>query len=558
MDDVRKMFLRTVASGAAAVAIFVLMLLNRLDLPAVSGFYGGGLTYLIANFVILSFTIFCCWTTVKNGFSSFAAFHGNADSALAFAASAGFLQCAVSLFVRDPFINGSLSCYAGLVVVGLFLNSIGKFVMVRRVFANFKFASSSEQKYAAKIFNDKETAVKLFKGLTMQEPVIAYQKKADFLTDFLKLSYEPDPSEKLAGKMAPFGVLCSLAVGILSYCIAKDLAGAITVLTICACVCVPMCGVMAVNVPLRSLCKAANKAGAMLIGYPAVRQFADVNAVLIDAQELYPKSSVVLHGIKTFGGQRIDDAILDAAAVMCQVGGPLSVPFDQIIQGKSNLLPAVDNLTYEDDMGIIAWVKGRRILVGNRRLLESHGIAPPSRDYEKKYVNDDRQITYLAVAGDLVAMFITSYTPDEDMVYEMQRLENNGVSFLIRTTDPNITAKLVADHFRIFFRSVKILANEHAQIYKELADAPAPRARAYLATNGKYTSLARMLTICINARSNISVSLILQIIGIILGFVLAVFLSFYAGVGHLGALEMLAYSMFWALAALIVPWVKRP
>ena len=133
----------------------------------------------------------------------------------------------------------------------------------------------------------------------------------------LELSYAPDPSEKAAHNAAPIGMLCSLAVGIVSFIVSKDLFSALTAFAAAACICVPMACVLAINVPIRRLCKRALRMGAMLIGYPAVQHFGDTTALVLDAEELFPAGSVVLHGMKTFGGQRVDDVILDAAAVIC-------------------------------------------------------------------------------------------------------------------------------------------------------------------------------------------------------------------------------------------------
>ena len=39
----------------------------------------------------------------------------------------------------------------------------------------------------------------------------------------------------------------------------------------------------------------------MVVGYEAVEQMGTVNAVVVDAEELFPRGTVVLGGIKTFG-----------------------------------------------------------------------------------------------------------------------------------------------------------------------------------------------------------------------------------------------------------------
>ena len=65
--------------------------------------------------------------------------------------------------------------------------------------------------------------------------------------------------------------------------------------------------------------------------------------------------------------------------------------FRRIIEDKVDILPAVDSLVYEQSMGLTGWVAGRRVLVGNRRLLENHGVDVPSRDYELRYTQNGRQ-----------------------------------------------------------------------------------------------------------------------------------------------------------------------
>ena len=110
----------------------------------------------------------------------------------------------------------------------------------------------------------------------------------------------------------------------------------------------------------------------MLVGYEAVDKFSDTNAIMIEADDLFPKGTVELKGIKTFGEQRIDKVLLDAASLMAQVGGPLSEVFLEVVKNHEDILPHVENVAYEDECGVIGWVSGRRILVGNRDLMNHY------------------------------------------------------------------------------------------------------------------------------------------------------------------------------------------
>ena len=167
-------------------------------------------------------------------------------------------------------------------------------------------------------------------------------------------------------------------------------------------------------------------------------------------------------------------------------------------------------------------------------------------------------MTYIASAGELVAMLITNYDFSPAMKQELQRLEDNGVSFLVSTTDPNVTAKLVSDRFGLFFRSVKVLGAEYAKRFKDLEGEEEASARAYLATQGRVNVLARVLAACVRVRGNMTAALVLQRLTVLLSFLMAAFLTVVSGVAQIGALEITLYSIFWVVVTLLVTVIRKP
>ncbi len=557
IDRMRSLILRTVVTGIMAAVGIVATVMFSLPIPALQILHTNAYWYLALNLVLLAVSAGVCYIPMKEGIKSLLRLKGNADSAIAFASWVTLLHGIAAFFAPDEYLQKNLSVYGCLAMLGLFLNSWGKLIMVRRIYANFKFVAYPEKKQVVKIVSDESFADKLCRGMGLEKSIVAYEKPVGFLSNFLRLSYEPDPSEKLAGKLAPVGALASLAVAAMALLIFQDIQPTLAALSISACIWVPMCCVPAVNLFMRGACKRALRMGAMLVGYPGVRQFADTNAVILDAGQLYPGKNIVLHGIKGFSGERIDRAILEAGAVLAKAKSPMASTFDQIIQGKGELFPKVDSVSYEDEMGVIGWVGGRRVLVGNRKLLEEHGVAPPAHSFEEQYQQDGRQVTYLATAGELRAMFVTSYIPDEKIMAQMRRLESEGVCFLIRTCDPNVTAQMVSDHFHVYYRSVRILPNHLSQVLEE--EMEEETSRAYLAIRGRRPAvMQRLLLSCIRIRNKITLSLMLQSIGVVLGFLLTSFLIIASGLAQLGTLEMLIYTLFWVLAVLIVPCIRKP
>lgn len=559
-SNIRRLYLRLAVTGISLVLLLVFGILRDQSalLPEVVQTWTGSLPYIIVNLAFLLIATAFSMTPVLNGIKGLLTFQANSDSAVAVADIAALIQNVALLFSVHSLQAGGLHLYSVLVVMALFLNTVGKLSLARRIDRNFHFVAAPDQKQAVQIFEDHNTALQMASGCVMDAPVIAFQSKTNFLKHFLSLSYEPDPSEQSSQVMAPIGFVCSLILCITTLILLKDVFSALTAFAVSACICVPFVNMLSVNLPVNRISRIAARCGAMIVGYPAIDRFSGVNAVLVDAKELFPKGTVVLNAIKTFGGQRIDDAIVDATALMCAVGGPLSDLFDQIIKSRRDMLPKIDNTVFEDDRGVTGWVSGRRILVGSRALMEAHGIEPPSRDYEEKYARTGKKIVYLASGGDLVAMFVVTYNSDRRRAMELRRMEDNGICLIVRTCDPNITPRLLGECFGLDEHSVRVLPERLGSVYTEITSAPQERSEAVMATKGRPTAMMRLLTACVRQRGNVTIAVALQNVAVILGFLLVAFLTCYSGLRQLTVTALMIYELFWAGAILFVPRLRKP
>lgn len=514
--------------------------------------------YMALNVIFLLLSMGFCFRMIGSGLMSLIKFRANSDSALSLASIAALVQAVYACFFPEEIMNGSLHLYSVLASGALFLNSVGKLVMIRRIWNNFRFVSSRESKYAVQLYDDYNTSLKLARDCVLDAPVIAYQQKAGFLSRFLQYSYEPDPLENNSQTLAPIGFIASVALCAATLVISHSASQAISAFTAAACICVPFTGLLGGNLLLKKLSALAKKCGAMVVGYPAVEKFSSVNAVMLDAKDLYPKGTVILGGIKTFGNQRIDEAILEATSLMCAAGGPLVSVFDQIIKTRREILPKVDKPVYEDGRGLTGWVSGHRVLIGNRDLLAAHHIDPPSRDFENKYTSGGKKAAYLAVGGQLVAMFLLTYRSDSHRARELQRLETNGVSLIVRTCDPNITSGFLANAFGLDPHSIRVLPDSLGEEYIRVSQADCPRTPALLATRGRAVSMLRMISACIRTRSNLTLAAVMQSVSVILGFVLVAFLACYSGLQQLSTLSLLLYEVFWSFVILFFPRLHKP
>lgn len=556
--NIKKLFGRTMLTGGLALVSIIITVLVRLFPQAIcNAVFFAPVAYAVINFLLIGFSTFVNRVAIMSGLTPLAHFKGNSDTAVALAAVASVVQTVVSFFCLYGVTSFDINYYTVIVLAAFFANNLGKLLMVLRVKENFKFTAADGQRYAAKIYNNESVAAQMMSGTAVERPIIAYQHRTGFPSNFLKISYAPDPSEDLASKLAPATAVIAVVVALLYGIFFGSFSGAVNAFALVCAVCIPVSTLLAVNIPMYDLCKKLLPTGAMLSGYPSVKQFCDSTAVMIDANELFPADSVFLDGIKTFEDYNIDESLLCGIAILKEAKNPIAKVFEKVVDETEGDLPEVESVLYEDELGLVGWVNGERILVGNRELMTKYSVETPSIEYEDKYIQSGKQVTYVARAGRLIAMFVTHYIADSILMPELHRAEANGISILVHSTDCNITNDLICSLYNVFYRTVKVLPTGLGTVLKECKSTFEETSRAYLITNGKTSAFLKAVSGSVQIKRNISLSIVIQLISVVLGVLLTATLALYAGVGVLGTLEVLIYSLFWGVATLVAPLIHK-
>lgn len=557
--NIKRLFMRSLIMGIIVLVSVILSVVTRIFPEAIcSAVPVAPAAYAVFNFLLVGFSVFVNRIAIMSGLTPLIRFKGNSDTAVAVAGVVAVIQTLVSFFSIGDMNSFNINYYCVIVLLAFFANNLGKLIMVLRVKDNFRFVCAKGQKYAAKIYNNESVANKMLSGTAADKNLIAYQHRTGFPTNFLKISYAPDPSEDLASKLAPITSIAAVIIAILYGVVKLSFTGAINTLALITALAIPVSTLLAVNLPIRKLCKNLIGYNAMLSGYPSIKQFCDSTAIMIDANELFPTDCIDLEGIKTYEDYNVDESLLCGIAILKEAQNPLANAFDSVITETGGTLPEVESVLYEDDLGLVGWINGERILVGSRSLMEKYRVDTPSPEYEDRYTSKGSQITYLSRAGRLVAMIVTKYHADSEIKAEMQRAETNGISFLIRTTDYNITDDLIAKLYGLFYRSIKVLPTGLGHVLKEAQSAVEETSRSYLITHGRAASLARAVSGCVKIKNNISLAIIIQLIAVVLGILIAATLALYADIGVMGTLEVLIYAIFWGAAAIIAPALQKP
>ena len=474
--------------------------------------------YLLTQLFGLGILMVLNFSTITRGLSGLFSLRANNDSAPALAS----LVCLADVSVHLLNMDAALPYWTPLAGLLLVLSAAGHYSHELCVRRNFSFVSYPGDKYAAAIIEDESALQEIGRRAVSEgDATVAYFRRTGFLTDYLANAYDDDDGDDWSRLMTPVALGLSLLLSLLALTSANvsGMMEWMSIFTGMICLSMPVT-MLAVQLPLSRCSRRILSQGGFLTGWKAVRRFGQPDALAVDIADLYPDESMLLHGIKTFSGSHIDEAILMAASLVVRAGGPLSMVFRRIIENKEDLLYEVDSLVYEQGMGLSGWVDGRRVFVGNSRLLQNHGVDVPSSDYEARYATDGRRLVYVSVAGQLTAMFVVSYLPDPEIQSALQELCRARVTLLVRSCDPNITTSDLCESFELDEYYVDVLPAAAGRAYVQLTEQPVDSLPALMASNGHILGTARVLSTCRNLQIKVRIALVIQTIAALLGLVL--------------------------------------
>jgi hypothetical protein len=238
-------------------------------------------------------------------------------------------------------------------------------------------------------------------------------------------------------------------------------------------------------------------------------------------------------------------------------GGPLTDIFDKVIVCNRELLPPVKSLSYEDRLGLTAWIHGQKVFLGNRNMLVNHNIDVPPKGDEDKYKHDGRKVMYLAIANKIAAMFVVSYCADSSLFSYIKNLEKNGIQLLVRTCDSNITEDLLADCFSLPVNNVKVISSIAGRIFKRYKDKVNETAPAKVLHDGSALSLLKSIAAAGSLTFGIRLAQIIQTAGIGLGLIGLIVLVFISRATLAGSLQIILFQAFFAAVSLGAGFLKR-
>lgn len=550
--------IRTGVSAAAGLVLLYLGLaVGDSPLPAIAAVDPAvaPLAYLAVNLVLLVVACAVNWRVFWNGIRGLWG-APTPDSVLALAGVGALAQLLVLMMNAEAFEADKITLFAAPAALLLCFGALGKYLMSGVISRNFALVSTGSEHVAAFRLEDEELCTRLAEGLGEPEPCLVASRPTTLVEGFLRRSFSVRASDRTLQRMSWVLAGAALFTALIALFSKQGLAMAFTAFAGTLCLGGPASATLLAAVPGMLMQKSAARVGAVVPGWSSIEELSGANMIVVGAKDLFPAKSVRLHGIKTFEKERIDLAILYAASVLIAGCDTLRDVFMNIIQGKTNILFPVESLENDPGFGFTAWVKDKRVIIGNRAMMEKQGVEIPSLDYENRYTKGKKQPIYLAVSGRLFGMFLVSYKANEQAAHVLESLNRQGVSVLVKSDDFSLTTSLISQIYGLEEGSVKVLsgAERHALAPVTEYQQYSPGCMAHI---GSFASFVGGLLAAAGAASAERTSSLVQAAGILVSVVLAVLLAFTGGMAALALPALVLYQAAWAVLTLMIPMLKR-
>ena len=424
----------------------------------------------------------------------------DSDSFASIGIVSAFIGSLVTFFMGSSLVEEQLlNVYMPIALIGLLANLSGKMLIIKREEHNFKFISRDKDKFGTFCMQDDYNAEKITKGLVEDYPVTVYKKKSKFASDFIKYTYSYDMADRFSKFAVPTISVIALIVSIIAsivYNKSFDMVIPVGIISIfsmfisfCSCFSIPL---YINNMLYRVSEKYAKRDGALL-GYQAVEDFYDTNSIILNASDIFPKGSVNISALKLFSNAKVDETLIYAISLAKNMNSILAPTLLDMLDGNWDMLCDVENCSYEDGLGICGWIDNKRVLMGNRELMEAHNIENlPTKSKESELVGSKKDSIYISVSGNLALMLIVDIVPNKKIKQDLHALESSKISIAVNSCDFLVSVNKIEYLFGINPEKVKVIPYELYQETKEYFKEK-PKCSSSIVTNGDIGIITKLL-----------------------------------------------------------------
>ena len=368
---------------------------------------------------------------------------------------------------------------------------------------------------------------------------------ADFMDHYNKVSRP----ERIQNIYAVVALLASVGIAALAY-LRHGLSMGVQIFATTLLVAVPASFYVAITRPMAVVERKLHRLGAVLCGWTGIKGFRGRALFPLKDEDLFPKGSSKLNGVKFYGKRAPEVVISYAAAMMEANGGGLEPLFEELLNSRSGLRHEADNLQYYGNGGIGGMVCEEPVLMGSLNFLKEMGVQIPEGTAVK-------QAVYVAIDGELSGLFAISYTRTKYTSTGLATLcGNRTLKTVILAEDFMVTASFLKEKFGVRTRRMIFPDHPTRQELVKKTQTEGTTALAMTTLEG-LAPAAYAISGARAVRTAWRLGLVIHLLGGILGLLIMAALAYLGNTDLLTPLNILAYQLIWAVPGILVTFWPR-
>ena len=550
--------LRCVLGGILAVVLLHFGLVSDGLLPAMAALDpdAAPAAFYAANLLLLAASLCVGFPVLRDGLNGLRG-RSSSETMPALAAVAALVQAVTAMLNANVYRGTTgISLLSGMAALGLFLALLGSRVMLAAVKGGYELVTNGVEFEGAYRAKDKDLLRALARDLEQKDPWVLLSRPMKEADGFVEQSLSERASERRARKVSYILLGVALLSGVLFLLAGAGWNKAAAAMAAVLCMGAPLSSTLIAGVASLRLQRAAAAVGAVVPGWQAIEQLGGIDTLQIDADDLFTADSAQLEDIRIFKGGRIDRAILYAASVLNESHGTLKGLFRQIVEERTDILFPVKDLEQHHGLGFSAWCDNNRILIGTRRYLEQEGVPLPDEEYEMQHSkNGELQILYLAVSGNLHAMFVLKYVGGRNVARGLAVLQKENIRLLVTCQDPSLTAHHITEAYRLPEGMITVLDQEQCNAIKAAPEDPEDT--CCMIHLKAFASLTGGLQAADQAQNAESSATTVQMVSVLFSIIIAALLTSAGSIWELSVATVLMYQTAWSALSIAVCALKQ-
>jgi len=283
------------------------------------------------------------------------------------------------------------------------------------------------------------------------------------------------PIQKLADQVSAWFVMAVLAIAALTFALwatigpeprlAHALVNAVAVLII-ACPCA-----LGLATPMSIMVASGRGAsmGVLFRNAEAIEQLREVDTLVVDKTGTLTEGKPRLAEVRALAGFAEDDLLALAAAVERGSEHPLAAAIVAGAEARGVAIAKAGEFESVTGRGVAGVVSGRRVVLGNRKMLEETGIAPGELvTAAQELAATGRTAMYVAVDGRAAGLVAVADPIKATTAAALAALREEGIRIVMLTGDARGTAEAVAKELGLDEAIAEVRPDQKAEVVARL------------------------------------------------------------------------------------------